>query len=63
LVIHGFNGYLYNASNEKELKKYIKQISVQTQQEYFKMSENSKMIASKINLQQWSAMLNSVRFT
>ena len=63
LVIHGFNGYLYNAFNEKELKKYIKQISVQTPQEYFKMSGNSKMIASKINLQQWSAMLNSVRLS
>lgn len=63
LVIHGFNGYLYNAFNEKELKKYIKQISVQTPQEYFKMSGNSKMIASKINLQEWSAMLNSVRLS
>jgi glycosyltransferase involved in cell wall biosynthesis len=63
LVIHGFNGYLYNAFNEKELSTYIKQISKQTHEEYFKMSENSKMIASKINLQEWSAMLNSVRLT
>lgn len=63
LVIHGFNGYLYNAFNEKELSKYIKQISRQTPQEYFEMSENSKMVASKINLQEWSAMLNSVRLT
>lgn len=64
LVIHGFNGYVYNAFNEKELKKYIKLISEQTTQEYFKMSKNSKMIASKINLQEWSAMLNSlVRLT
>jgi glycosyltransferase involved in cell wall biosynthesis len=62
LVIHGFNGYLYNAFNEKQLKKYIKIISEQTPQEYFKMSKNSKMIASKINLPEWSAMLNSVRF-
>ena len=63
LVIHGFNGYVYDAFNEKELTHYIKRISKQTQQEYFKMSKNSKLIASKINLQEWSAMLNSVKFT
>ena len=60
-VIHGFNGYVYDAFNEKELTHYIKLISKQTQQEYFKMSKNSKLIASKINLQEWSAMLNSVK--
>lgn len=60
LVIHGFNGYVYDAFNEKELSKYIKLISNQTPQEYFKMSKNSKIIASKINLKEWSAMLNSI---
>jgi len=61
LVIHGFNGYVYDAFNEKELSTYIKRISTQTQEAYFKMSKNSKMMASKINLQEWSAMLNSVK--
>lgn len=60
LVIHGFNGYVYDAFDEKELNKYIKLISNQSSQEYFKMSKNSKMIASKINLREWSAMLNSI---
>jgi len=59
-VIHGFNGYVYDAFNEKELLTYIKLISKLTTQEYFKMSENSKMIASKINLKEWSSMLNSI---
>lgn len=60
LVIHGFNGYLYDAFNEKDLKKYIKKISEQTSKEYFKMCENSKVMATKISLAEWSANLNSL---
>jgi glycosyltransferase involved in cell wall biosynthesis len=60
LVIHGFNGYVYDAHNEQELLKYITHMSQLSKEDYFKMAKNSKAIASKINLKEWSAMLNSV---
>ena len=60
LVIHGFNGFVYDAFDAKALQKYIKRMSNVTTEDYFKMSSNSKTLASKINFRQWSAMLNSV---
>lgn len=59
-VIHGYNGYVYDAFNEKELKKYLCRFMKLTNKGYFEMSKNSKKIASKINLNEWSATLNSV---
>ncbi|MDB4273904.1 glycosyltransferase [Algibacter sp.] len=60
LVIHGFNGYVYNALDAQALRKYINHISTLTTEDYLKMSGNSKTLASKINFSQWSAMLNSI---
>lgn len=60
LVLHGFNGFLYEANNKAELKNIITAIMTIEEEQYFEMSANSKAIASKINLKEWSATLNSV---
>jgi glycosyltransferase involved in cell wall biosynthesis len=60
LVLHQFNGFLYEANDKDELKRIIQNLSKIEEDQYFKMSTNSKLIASKINLTEWSAALNSV---
>lgn len=59
-VIHGFNGFLYDANNSKQLKSIIQNLVNIDQDQYFEMSANSKSIGFKINLKEWAANLNSV---
>jgi glycosyltransferase involved in cell wall biosynthesis len=59
-VINGFNGFVYDATDEKKLKSIIQHIMTIPEDQYFEMSANSKLIASKINLNEWAATLNSV---
>jgi glycosyltransferase involved in cell wall biosynthesis len=59
-VVNGFNGFVYDATDEKKLKSIIQQIMTIPEDQYFEMSANSKLIASKINLNEWAATLNSV---
>lgn len=60
LVIPGFNGFLYKATNKEKLKSIIEQIMTIEKEQYFEMSANSKSIASKINVKEWGATFNSV---
>uniref|UniRef100_UPI0030EE414A glycosyltransferase n=1 Tax=uncultured Winogradskyella sp. TaxID=395353 RepID=UPI0030EE414A len=60
LLIDGFNGYAYNATDKMALHSIIKKLMNQNEDDYFMMSENSKSLASKINLTQWAAQINSV---
>lgn len=59
-VIHNFNGFVYEANDVNRLKKIIKSLDYIASEEYFEMSKNSKSMAGKINLDQWSAKLNSI---
>ncbi|MUU77877.1 glycosyltransferase [Winogradskyella endarachnes] len=60
LLIDGFNGYTYNATDKDALTRVIKKLVLQDEQSYFKMSANSKYLASNINLTRWAAQINSV---
>lgn len=59
-VIHNFNGYIYAANDAIKLKEIIKSLESIDTVKYLEMSKNSKAMASKINLNEWSATLNSV---
>ncbi|WP_179351498.1 glycosyltransferase [Winogradskyella vidalii] len=60
LLIDGFNGYKYEANDKEALSKIIKKMMTQNKEDYFKMAENSKSLASTINLTRWTALINSV---
>tara|TARA_R110002033_G_C3896269_1_gene239485 strand:+ start:12221 stop:13258 length:1038 start_codon:yes stop_codon:yes gene_type:complete len=61
LLIDGFNGYSYDATDKKALIQIIKKLVEQDETDYFKMSKNSKFLASTINLKRWTAQINSVK--
>ena len=60
LVVHGYNGYLYDANNENDLLHYIQLLSGMSENNYLEMSKKSKEISVKYNLSEWSANLNSI---
>lgn len=60
LVINGFNGFQYSSKDAKALKSCILAMMNQQEEGYFKMSANSKLLASGLNLTRWSGVLNSV---
>ena len=59
-LIHGYNGFLYHANDQKKLYEILLSLNEFTEKKYFKFSQNSKNIASRINLDSWSATLNSL---
>ncbi len=59
-VIHSHNGYLYDAFDKRKLEEILLSIGKISEKEYFEMSNNSKALAQRINLNSWSATLNSV---
>lgn len=61
LLIDGFNGYKYDATDKQALSEIIKKLMTQNDEDYFKMSANSKRLASTVNLTRWAAQLNSVK--
>ena len=61
LLIDGFNGHKYNATDTAALSEIIKKIATQTSQDYFEMSRNSKRLAAHIDLAGWSAHINTLK--
>lgn len=59
-LIDGFNGFRYKADNASALKDILLGINEIGEDEYFRMSQNSKMLASRISLNTWAGTLNSV---
>ncbi|KAB1067854.1 glycosyltransferase [Tamlana haliotis] len=59
-VINNFNGSIYKAQDHQALKLLLLKYSDLTEQEYFTLSKNSKSLAHKINLEEWSAKINGV---
>ena len=60
LLINDYNGYKYNATDKEALTNIIKKLMRQSDADYFKMSANSKKLASNLNLTRWAAQINSV---
>ena len=59
-VIHNFNGFVYEANDSNKLKQIIRSLDNVSIENYLEMSKNSKTMAAKINLDEWSAKLNSI---
>ena len=59
-VIHNLNGFVYEANDERKLKEIIKSLDFIKNDKYLEMSKSSKAMADKINLNLWSAKLNSM---
>ncbi|NRD23231.1 glycosyltransferase family 4 protein [Winogradskyella litoriviva] len=60
LVINNFNGFVYEANDGNKLMGIIKSLELIDNSKYLEMSKNSKLIATKINLTEWSASMNSI---
>ncbi len=60
LLIDDFNGYIYDAMDRESLTQIIKKMVEQTPEDYFKMSKNSRHLATSINILDWSAKINSI---
>lgn len=54
------NGYIYAANDAGKLKEILLKINELTEEKYFSMSKESKQLANKINLNNWSDSINSV---
>lgn len=59
-VIQGYNGYVYDATNKKELMDILLRIGNLPDDKYMEMSQNSKHLAGRISLNSWSATINSI---
>lgn len=59
-VINNYNGNTYKAQDSNTLKNLLLQYSNLSEEEYLKLSRNSKSLANKINLEEWSAKINAV---
>ena len=56
-VIHGNNGFIYDAPDKEALKKILLGIENLSEEAYLEMSQNSKQLAVRINLDTWSVTL------
>jgi len=59
-IVQGKNGFVYDAHDKVALKDILLKISYFSDQEYQAMSRKSKELSKSINLDLWSATLNSV---
>jgi len=59
-LIHGYNGFIYNAFSQNDLYEILNKINHLTEERYFQFSENSKHLSKRIDLNSWSATLNSL---
>lgn len=57
---NGYNGYLYDANNQDALLQTLKMLNTLSEKQYFQFANNSKKLSQKINLDFWSATINSI---
>ncbi|MDO6760252.1 glycosyltransferase [Tamlana sp. 2_MG-2023] len=59
-VINNYNGHTYQANDTEALKKLLLKYAAFDETTYLKYSKHSKQFAHKINLNDWSAKINSI---
>lgn len=59
-LIDGYNGFSYDAFKESELHHILLKLDELTEEEYLQYSRNSKRLSKRIQLDTWSATLNSI---